>query len=241
MGNRSTSASRSEKAADHKGEGPSVAPALGVAEWPWNQWPNGRGIRTSCLISPPFPQRPGPTCSAYRELRSDCSCRRRSPSRGIRNLERISGRKGNPGALGLWLVKFARIIVQLEHRWRNSGYRSEHVRRRLLAARDNFRIALELGRQAHAGQRTGHACEALLRDEPRLWRFLDTPGLDLTNNTAERALRPYVIWRKTSFFSQSDRGDRFRAHVMTVSESCRRLDLCAYRLLRQEEWGQVLY
>jgi hypothetical protein len=151
----------------------------------------------------------------------------------IRNLERISGRKGDPGALGLWLVKFARIIVQLEHRWRKTGYRSEHLRRRLLAARDNFRIALEQGRQDHAGQRTGHACEALLRDEPMLWRFLDTPGLDLTNNTAERALRPYVIWRKTSFFSQSDRGDRFRANVMTVSESCRRLDLCAYRLLRQ--------
>jgi hypothetical protein len=32
---------------------------------------------------------------------------------------------------------------------------------------------------------------------------------------------------------KSDRGDRFRANVLTVSESCRRLDLCAYRLLRQ--------
>lgn len=151
----------------------------------------------------------------------------------VRDLERISGRKGDPGVLGLWLVKFARIIIQLEHRWRNSGYRSEHYRRRLLAARINFRVALEQGQQAHAGQRTGHACAALLRDEPMLWRFLESPGLELTNNTAERALRPYVIWRKTSFFTQSERGDRFRAHVMTVCESCRRLDLCAYRLLRQ--------
>ncbi len=61
----------------------------------------------------------------------------------------------------------------------------------------------------------------------------ESPAVDLTNNTAERALRPYVIWRKTSFFSQSERGDRFRARVMTVSESCRRLDICAYRVLRQ--------
>jgi hypothetical protein len=58
-----------------------------------------------------------------------------------------------------------------------------------------------------------------------LWRFMASPGLDLTNNTAERALRPYVIWRKTSFFSQSERGDLFRARVMTVAESCRRLNL----------------
>ena len=66
-----------------------------------------------------------------------------------------------------------------------------------------------------------------------LWRFLQSPGLALTNNHAERAIRPYVIWRKTSFFSQSEQGDLFRARVMTVSESCRRLDLCAYTLLRE--------
>jgi hypothetical protein len=151
----------------------------------------------------------------------------------IRNLERISGRKGDPGELGLWLVRVARLIIRLEHAWRRSGFRSQHYRRRLERARENFRMALEQGHQLHYGQRTGNACKALLNDEPMLWRFLESPGLDLTNNTAERALRPYVIWRKTSFFSQSERGDRFRARVMTVTESCRRLDLSAYSLLRQ--------
>lgn len=151
----------------------------------------------------------------------------------IRNLERLSGRKGDPGILGLWLVRFARIIIQLEHRWRKSNYQSEHYRKRLLVARVNFRIALEQGRSDHEGQRTGNACRDLLRSEPMLWRFMASPGLDLTNNTAERALRPYVIWRKTSFFSQSERGDLFRARVMTVAESCRRLNLCAYTLLRE--------
>ena len=66
-----------------------------------------------------------------------------------------------------------------------------------------------------------------------LWRFLESPGLDLTNNTAERALQPYVIWRKTSYFFQLERGDLFRARVMTVTESCRRLKLCADTLLRE--------
>jgi transposase len=151
----------------------------------------------------------------------------------IRNLERISGRKGDPGELGLWLVRLARLVIRLEHAWRRSAYRSPHYRRRLEQARENFRIALEQGYQQHRGQRTGNACKALLDDEPMLWRFLQSPGLDLTNNTAERALRPYVIWRKTSFFSQSERGDRFRSRVMTVTESCRRLELSAYSLLRQ--------
>ena len=47
----------------------------------------------------------------------------------------LSGRKGDPGELGLWLVRVARIVIRLEHRWRGSGYRSQHYRRRLLAAR----------------------------------------------------------------------------------------------------------
>jgi len=151
----------------------------------------------------------------------------------IRNLERLSGRKGDPGELGRWLVRVARLVIRLEHRWRGSGYKSQHYRRRLLAARANFRAALAQGLAQHAGQRTGHACQALLHDEPMLWRFLETPGIDLTNNTAERALRPYVIWRKTSFFTQSERGNLFRARVMSVTESCRRLNRGAYSLLRQ--------
>ena len=130
-------------------------------------------------------------------------------------------------------MRFARIIIRLEHRWRGSGYPSQHYRRRLLAARVNFKTALQQGHAQHAGKRTGNACKALLDAESMLWRFLETPGIELTNNTAERALRPYVIWRKTSFFTQSERGNLFRARVMTVTESCRRRNLCAYALLRQ--------
>ncbi|RYU59607.1 hypothetical protein EWI61_08205 [Methylolobus aquaticus] len=110
----------------------------------------------------------------------------------IRNLERLSRRNGDPGELGLWLARVARIVIRLEHRWRGSGggYQSQHYRRRLLAAPANFRLALEQGLAQHAGQRSGNACQALLHDESMLWRFLETPGIDLTNNTAERALRP---------------------------------------------------
>ena len=72
-----------------------------------------------------------------------------------------------------------------------------------------------------------------------LWTFLGRPGIPLTNNTAEQALRPYVVWRKTRFFSQSDRGDVFRARVLTVTETCKPLGISAYNLLRRVcEQGQ---
>ena len=43
-----------------------------------------------------------------------------------------------------------------------------------------------------------------------------------TNNLAERDLRPLVMWRKTSFGTESLRGDRFIERVLTVKQTLRR-------------------
>ena len=85
----------------------------------------------------------------------------------------------------------------------------------------------------HAKSRTGNQCQRLLTEESMLWTFLSYPGIPLTNNTAERALRPYVIWRKTSFASQSYRGDQFRPLILSITETCKRLGLKTYDILRQ--------
>ena len=55
----------------------------------------------------------------------------------------------------------------------------------------------------------------------------------MTNNEAERTIRPCVIWRKTSFFSQSARGDQFRPLILTLAETCKRLGLGVYEILRK--------
>ena len=53
------------------------------------------------------------------------------------------------------------------------------------------------------------------------WAFAETEGLEPTNNAAERALRPAVIYRKLSFGTQSAAGSRFVERMLTVSETCR--------------------
>ena len=52
-----------------------------------------------------------------------------------------------------------------------------------------------------------------------MWTFVDHPDLEPTNNVAARALRPAVIWRNTSFGSQSQGGSEFVARMLTVSSS----------------------
>jgi transposase len=55
-----------------------------------------------------------------------------------------------------------------------------------------------------------------------LWTFVDVPGVEPTNNHAERELRAFVMWRRRSFGSQSERGCRFAERIMTVTHTLRK-------------------
>jgi transposase len=67
-------------------------------------------------------------------------------------------------------------------------------------------------------------CDELLHLWPALWTFLAVAGVEPTNNAAERALRPAVLWRKGCFGTQSDRGDLFVARILTIVATCRQQD-----------------
>ena len=54
-----------------------------------------------------------------------------------------------------------------------------------------------------------------------LWIFARIEGVEPTNNVAERALRPAVLWRKGSFGSDSEAGSQFVERLLTVVASCR--------------------
>jgi transposase len=51
--------------------------------------------------------------------------------------------------------------------------------------------------------------------------FLEKEGVEPTNNSAERALRCAVQWRKTSFGSRSATGETAMARLLTVTRTCR--------------------
>ena len=64
-------------------------------------------------------------------------------------------------------------------------------------------------------------CKELYPRRDWLWTFTEVEGIEPTNNTAERALRPAVIYRKLSFGTQSASGSRYLERILTVSETCR--------------------
>ncbi len=64
--------------------------------------------------------------------------------------------------------------------------------------------------------KTVRTCRQLLKVEGAMWLFVTTPGVEPTNNAAERAIRPAVIWRRTSFGTQTKAGSTFVARMLTV-------------------------
>ena len=79
---------------------------------------------------------------------------------------------------------------------------------------------LDVGARS-VGYETPAMCRGILRTEPAMWTFVDLPGIEPTNNVAERAVRPVVIHRKTSLGSQSKRGSEFVASMQTIAATLR--------------------
>ena len=74
-------------------------------------------------------------------------------------------------------------------------------------------------------------CNELYPRREWIWTFTRTEHIEPTNNAAERALRPAVIYRKLSFGTQSGHGSRFLERLLTVSETCRQQRRSAYQFL----------
>jgi len=88
-------------------------------------------------------------------------------------------------------------------------------------AHDMRPLRREIERLLEAGQtcgvpKTEGTCRDILTRRQALWTFVRHAGVEPTNNAAERAIRPGVLWRKGSFGTHSPEGSRFVEALMTV-------------------------
>lgn len=69
--------------------------------------------------------------------------------------------------------------------------------------------------------KTRRKCQRLWAQREALWTFVSVPGVEPTNNRAERAMRAGVLLRKRSHGTQSARGSRFIERMLTVAGTLR--------------------
>jgi transposase len=132
-----------------------------------------------------------------------------------RAIEAMIARGGRSREIGEALRGQAHQMFHDWHRVRD-GTRA-HAR----FAPDMRPIRREVERLLDAGHTCGVPKTAgtgrdLLKRRQALWTFVRHVGVDPTNQAAERAIRPGVLWRKGSFGTQSPEGSPFVEAMMTV-------------------------
>jgi transposase len=137
-----------------------------------------------------------------------------------RDFQGLVDRGGEAEPVGRWGLAEIERLFALWHRFRAGEFGREELQRRLIP------LQARLGRLLRRGQENpDHKAAALCRELRKwwtaLWTFARVEGVEPTNNVAERALRPAVLWRKGSFGSDSQAGSRFAERLLTVVASCR--------------------
>jgi transposase len=137
-----------------------------------------------------------------------------------RDFQAMIDRGGAAAPVGEILLEQADVLFKWWHWVRDGTWNWGTFQRYARWLRGEFREALGRGSRC-ACLKTAATCQELLKVEAALWTFVRVPGIELTNNAAERALRHAVQWRKTSYGTDSAAGSHFVENILTVVASCR--------------------
>jgi hypothetical protein len=118
------------------------------------------------------------------------------------------------------LLDQTKRMFQWWHRVRDGTLKRSSFREYMRPVRRSVEYLLREGASSGAGMMSG-SCRKMLKLASALWTFVRVKGVEPTNNAAERAIRPGVLWRKGSFGTDSARGSRFVERIMTVAAACR--------------------
>jgi transposase len=133
----------------------------------------------------------------------------------LRDFEAIRGRGGASEEIGDALLGQAHQMFGWWHRVREGTLQRSTFRSYMSPLRREVERLLEAGSRCGVAATEG-TCREILKRREALWTFVQVEGVEPTNNTAERAIRPGVQWRKGSFGTQSEEGSRFVESMMTV-------------------------
>lgn len=143
-----------------------------------------------------------------------------------RDFTQISERAGLSAALGKALLAQQKLLFKAWYQVRDGTVTRDDFRAQVKPMRAEVKRLLREGADYDIAKeektplaKTARTCAQMLKVEPAFWTFVDAEGVEPTNNSAERALRPAVLWRKQSFGSQSTAGSLFVSRMMTVVNS----------------------
>ena len=139
----------------------------------------------------------------------------------VRRFVSFSEREGPAGAMGRELLDATGLMFSYWHAYRDKRLSRKAFLHRMAPLRECIEALLERAAAADIERMSG-SCADILEHRAALFNFVDKRGVEPTNNHGERELRAFVLWRRRSFGTQSERGNTFAENIMTVVHTARK-------------------
>lgn len=138
----------------------------------------------------------------------------------VRDFKKISERGDTSQEIADSILEYTQEMFVLWHMVKDGKRTKRWFQRKMVWIRPQIEDLLEQGTVC-GHLKTQRTCKNLLKLKTALWTFVDTDDVEPTNNFAEQIIRDYVLWRKISYGTQSERGNRFVERMLTVTATCR--------------------
>jgi transposase len=139
----------------------------------------------------------------------------------LRKFISFTERGGAAAAVGRELLDYVKIMFAYWDDVRAGRMSRADFRSAMIPVRENVEAVLTRAMTSSLAHVSG-SCKDILEHKAALWTFIERDDVEPTNNHAERELRAFVLWRKRSFGTQSERGNAFAERLMTVAHTARK-------------------
>jgi transposase len=139
----------------------------------------------------------------------------------LRKFIAFSERAGPSAAFGQQLLDYTGLLFDYWHDYKRGKLDRKTFIAWMIPLRQQVETLLAQAVAADVEGLSG-SCADMLQHRDALFTFVEHDGVEPTNNHAEREIRAFVLWRKRSFGTQSDRGNRFAENLMTVAHTARK-------------------
>ena len=148
----------------------------------------------------------------------------------IRNLLGLQERYADESGWAEQMLRQSEALFFAWHAYKDGWYDQVALQQALLPIRLAMQQLLRAGMDSRYSKIASLSRELLAQWEA-LWTFSQVEGVEPTNNAAERALRPAVLWRKGSFGSRSAEGCRFVERLLSVRATCQQQERAMFAYL----------
>src|ERR1700722_1043792 len=137
-----------------------------------------------------------------------------------RNWEKMLERGGAAKKVAKACLSIQKRVFELWHLFRGGGGTRLQLGNDMAPMMIDMLHVLQSGKRCR-DRKTRRFCARLEDQFLAMWTFVVVPGVEPTNNHAERVQRRAVLWRRRSFGCHSASGCRFVERILTVVQTLR--------------------